>query len=190
MPKKIALTVLSICLIASLSWGFITSNENNQLQAEWQAVEVTWKAEVAKWQAEWQTVEVTWKAENAQLQQDRDRLWQENIQLQAEVVEWQIAYEQKPSVVSNLREFHSEQELKDWLAVDRTDLNKYVPNQFDCEDFARMLQGNALSSGYIVSIALTQQDSQLHAINVALIGNKLYWIEPQTDQFSFWGYTD
>jgi uncharacterized coiled-coil protein SlyX len=125
-----------------------------------------------------------------ELWEDYQSLQSENDELQTEVAEWQQAYQQKPSVSTGLREFRSEQELADWLTVDQTNENKYISNQFDCEDFARMLQGNAFSDGYIISITLTGQDSTLHVMNCCLIGNKVYWIEPQTDEFSFWSYTD
>lgn len=114
-----------------------------------------------------------------------------NELLKAEVLKWKQAYEQKPSVSSNLREFRTMPELTAWLVADGTSDNKYVPNLFDCDDFARMLQGNAMNDGYIISIIIVSSPGGgYHAKNACLIGNAFYFIEPQTDEHYFWGYVD
>jgi len=65
----------------------------------------------------------------------------------------------------------------------------------DCDDYALNLQQKALADGYIISFEIIQPSeynalfklSQLpsgtfHAINSVVIGNDVYYIEPQTDE--------
>jgi len=118
------------------------------------------------------------------------KLETESARLNREVKKWKDAYQRKPNTGSGLREFRSEQELSNWLAADKTDENSYIPNQFDCDDFARMLQSHAFNDGYIISIAMVRRGDGLHVKNACLIGNKFYYIEPQNDSYYFQGYVD
>jgi hypothetical protein len=91
------------------------------------------------------------------------------------------------------RQFKSLSELQSWLAEDDTDSYAYIPVEFDCEDFAMMLQRNSLNDGYIISVELvdTNWDGYIdHAMNTAIIGNSIYLIEPQTDGVWFYCYCD
>ncbi len=110
--------------------------------------------------------------------------------LQWQIAYWKDAYKTKPGPGRPLREFRSEEELVLWLSQDDTDSNRYIPNQFDCEDFARMLQAHAYDDGYVMSVTLVARDNGYHLKNGCFIGNKFYYIDPQTDRFWFWGYFD
>ena len=70
--------------------------------------------------------------------------------------------------------------------------------EFDCDDYARRLQDKALEDGYIISfevIRFSEYNSlfkekklpfgAIHAINSAIIGNDVYYIEPQTKEIVF-----
>ena len=188
--------ILAVCLVGSLIWGFISYGQVGELrlsETELQNIisEQTQRIQELKIYIEQYVDDLnTIYNRYSGLEFNYESLQREVTCLEDEVTRWKTAYEQKPSINSNLREFRTEQELTDWLVIDGTDSNKYIPNQFDCEDFARMLQGNALNSGYIISIILVQQDGGIHCKNGCLIGNKFYFIEPQTDGFYFWNYTD
>jgi len=110
--------------------------------------------------------------------------------LQWQIAYWKDAYKTKPGPGRPLREFRSEEELVLWLSQDDTDSNRYIPNQFDCEDFARMLQAHAYDDGYVMSVTLVARDNGYHLKNGCFVGNKFYYIDPQTDRFWFWGYFD
>jgi len=110
--------------------------------------------------------------------------------LQWQIEYWKDAYKTKPGPGCTLREFRSEEELIFWLSQDGTDSNKYIPNQFDCEDFARMLQSHAYDDGYVMSVTLVARDDGYHFKNGCFIGNKFYYIDAQTDRVWFWGYFD
>ncbi|MFB0556580.1 MAG: hypothetical protein ACETVW_01830 [Dehalococcoidia bacterium] len=110
--------------------------------------------------------------------------------LQWQIEYWKDAYKTKPGPGWTLREFRSEEELVLWLSQDDTDSNRYIPNQFDCEDFARMLQSHAYDDGYVMSVTLVARDDGYHLKNGCFIGNKFYYIDPQTDRFWSWGYFD
>jgi hypothetical protein len=89
------------------------------------------------------------------------------------------------------RQFNSVDELKAWLAEDDTDSTIYIfgfgcLDTYDCEDYARALMINALKDGYLVSI----QWEDNHALNSTIIGNSVYFIEPQNDDIWFKGYLD
>jgi type II secretory pathway pseudopilin PulG len=97
---------------------------------------------------------------------------------------WKDAYEAKPGPWQTVREFRSEEELKLWLSQDNTDSNEYITNQFDCDDFAKLLQARAYADGYVMSVALvTQGENDWHFDNGCFIGNKFYYIDPQNDRY-------
>jgi hypothetical protein len=88
-------------------------------------------------------------------------------------------------------EFNSVDELKAWLAQDATNQTLYIfgngcVSRYDCDDYAMALVRNALLDGYLVSIQIEDN----HMVNSTLIGNAIYYIEPQTDEVRFWGYRD
>jgi outer membrane murein-binding lipoprotein Lpp len=109
---------------------------------------------------------------------------------QQQIAYWKDAYEAKPGPWQTLREFRSEEELVLWLSQDNTDSNRYIPNQFDCDDFACMLQARAYDDGYMMSITLVARNDGYHFNNGCFIGNKFYYIDPQTDRFWSWGHLD
>ena len=105
-----------------------------------------------------------------------------------------------------LREFASLEELEGWLAEDRTDgkhiifrlvkggtainlegeesPNAWVdPNFQDCDDYAVALQKEAAKDGYKINVQLDTK--KMHALNSVFIGNKIYFVEPQTDKVWF-----
>jgi hypothetical protein len=89
------------------------------------------------------------------------------------------------------REFQSLDELKAWLAQDDTDSTLNIVGStnfgnYDCDDYAVALMYNALSDGYLVSLQI--EDS--HMLNCTVIGNGIYFIEPQSDKVWLWGYRD
>lgn len=106
-----------------------------------------------------------------------------------------------------LRHFQSLDELERWLGntgvLDiRFDVVDKETNQlikrFDCDDYAIRLQEKALRDGYIMSFevihsgeynALFKQkrilNGAIHAINSVILGNEVYYIEPQTHEIVF-----
>jgi hypothetical protein len=105
-----------------------------------------------------------------------------------------------------LLQFESLAVLKQWLSnVKLIDIHFNVVDQtgnsiqkFDCDDYASRLQGKALQEGYIMSFEVirhTEYNSlftekkiplgAIHAINSVIIGNGVYYIEPQTREIVF-----
>jgi len=80
---------------------------------------------------------------------------------------------------TQLKHFSSLEELKTWLARDSTNENQYSPSNFNCVDFALTLQKHALVDGYILSTEVLPVGA--HWVNVAVIGDSAYFIEPQDD---------
>jgi len=100
--------------------------------------------------------------------------------------------EVEKEVPAALNQFESEEELLAWLQTDQTDELPYIRNLFECENFARTLMRNALEDGHLMSFQVlknyTRPDTKgfiegPHAINNAIIGNDVYFIDPQTDEF-------
>jgi len=58
----------------------------------------------------------------------------------------------------------------------------------ECDDYAVALQESAAWSGYYVSVQFDVAEE--HALNTAVIGNDIYYIEPQTDEVWFLGQRD
>lgn len=88
-------------------------------------------------------------------------------------------------------EFGSVGELKAWLAQDDADSTLYIYGsgcilEYDCDDYAVALARNALADGYDVSL----QIEGTHMLNSTIIGNNIYFIEPQNDKVWLWGHRD
>jgi len=114
------------------------------------------------------------------------------------VVEYSERVERVPV---ELRNFNDLDELKQWLEnkMNITTIRLQSPaNEVDCDDYAREMQNTALADGYIVSFEVMgrseynalfknklQHSQTLHAINLAIIGNDIYYIEPQTGEIAF-----
>jgi hypothetical protein len=97
-----------------------------------------------------------------------------------------------------LRDFASLEDLKLWLEARRATASVHFQSPgeiIDCDDYALELQQKALAEGYMISLELIwtgeynsiftgseMPADNLHAINLAIIGNEAYYIEPQTDE--------
>ena len=86
-----------------------------------------------------------------------------------------------------LRNFSSIEELELFLAEDNTNEYEYIRSEFDCDDFALMLQRNALEKGYIMNC---QTLFTAHVLNMVIIDNEIYYIEPMTDEIVFLTHVD
>ena len=86
-----------------------------------------------------------------------------------------------------LRNFSSIEELELFLAEDNTNEHEYIRSEFDCDDFALMLQRNALEKGYIMNC---QTLFTAHVLNMVIIDNEIYYIEPMTDEIIFLTHVD
>ncbi|GAJ18684.1 unnamed protein product, partial [marine sediment metagenome] len=76
--------------------------------------------------------------------------------------------------------------FRKFLKEDKTDLFRYIPEEFDCDDFSFRLMGQVSYPGWS-DIAFGIATSQTHAYNciVAEDGegqNRVYLVEPQTDK--------
>ena len=111
-----------------------------------------------------------------------------------------------------LRHFQNLDELEQWLGIVsvldiRFDMVDKETGQrikrFDCEDYAIRLQEKELRDGYIMSFefihyleynALFKQkqipSGAIHAINLVILGNEVYYVEPQTHEIVFVAYLD
>ncbi|MFC2072058.1 hypothetical protein ACFLUU_05000 [Chloroflexota bacterium] len=114
--------------------------------------------------------------------------------------------ERVKKVSTELRNFSNLEELKQWLEDRKnvTTIRFQSPNTVvDCDDYALEMQHGALRDGYIVSFEIIGESEynelftillppsqSLHAINLAIIGNNAYYIEPQTDEVVFIAYLD
>ena len=101
-------------------------------------------------------------------------------------------------VPAEWRHFRDLDELEQWLESRRSiaTIRFQSPDAVtDCDDYALELQHRALADGYIVSFQIIGQSEynalfktplppsqSLHAINLVIIGNSAYYIEPQTDE--------
>jgi len=91
-----------------------------------------------------------------------------------------------------LNQFESIEQLAAWLDEDQTDTLPYVKDVFECENFAQSLINHGLEDDYYISFQVlknyTRPDTKEfikgpHAINSVIIGNYIYFIDPQTDDF-------
>ena len=128
------------------------------------------------------------------------------------VVRTMIQYVDKPvpmveyierveKVPVELRNFSDLEELKQWLEdkMNITTMHFQLPDtEVDCDDYPLGMQHKALADGYIMSFEVIGRNEYnalfknklphsqtLHAINLAIIGNDAYYIEPQTGAVAF-----
>lgn len=130
-------------------------------------------------------------------------------------VKVEVPVEVIKEVPRELREFESLDELKGWLETDETDKHRLMRLVIEpgmsgtfnigdcCEDYAMRLQESALDDGYIMSVStiwwneynalFTQKQchyGEKHALNLTIIGNRVWYIEPQNDEIQFAGDLD
>ena len=104
------------------------------------------------------------------------------------------------------RNFTNRTELQQWLE-ERNQLTSIhferKDTVIDCDDFAIELQKKALADGFILSFEIINGSEynelfstslparqSLHAINLSIIGNDVYYIEPQTGEIVHAAYLD
>ncbi len=105
-------------------------------------------------------------------------------------------------VPMELRNYNGLEELKQWLVEVNTNTTTIYFERpdvtADCDDFALTLQRKALADGYMMSFQIIEPNrynglfesgkmspNTLHAINLVVIGNNAYYIEPQTGEVVF-----
>lgn len=101
---------------------------------------------------------------------------------------------EKPVYVNNQwREFESPAILMSWSTEHLLYLWMVGDQVADCDDYAARLQLEAYKDGYLLSVQLIQDGMlngknvsnylQSHMGNLAMIGNEIYFIEPQPEYF-------
>lgn len=177
MALKVYTVIMSlVCIFAGIGIGWLTTRGN--LEAA-------------------QIMGESLRAENAQYASSLAEATQQVIlaNITIETLEQKLAESEKFGASwwerAHPKEFKSVDELKAWLAQDATNDTFYIFGDgcllnYDCDDYAVALVRNALSDSYLVSLQVEDN----HMINSTIIGNKIYFIDPQTDKVWFWGYRD
>jgi hypothetical protein len=150
--------------------------------ASWKREEIKWRAKARRWLVVTALLAIAaigfafiWGMTSAELSDARQ-----------EIDHWESVYNSGELPVH----FNTLPELRNWLYRDDTDTNPehLTQGELDCDDYALTLQKHALEDGYIVSVRFvdTTGDGRLnHAMNTAVIGNKVYSIEPQDDVVTY-----
>jgi FtsZ-binding cell division protein ZapB len=100
----------------------------------------------------------------------------------------------KPVYVNNeWREFESPAVLMSWTKEHLANLWIVGNQTADCDDYASRLQLEAFKDGYLLSVQLIMDGMlydknisnyvEAHMGNLAMIGNEIYFVEPQPDFF-------
>lgn len=98
----------------------------------------------------------------------------------------QIRYE-------GLKDFDSQSDLEEWLLLDDTNNQEYIPTENDCEDFAMRLVKNAAKAGYKIfpCVEVKYINPYFHLLGAnmicaAIVGeagkSRIFYIEPTTDE--------
>ena len=95
------------------------------------------------------------------------------------------------------KEFESLEALTQFLEIDDTESHVLlypiegsdgrIPLDGTCDYYALQLQRLALEAGHLMSTEIVNKN---HMINCAVIGNEIYFIEPQTDEVWLWGHRE
>ena len=97
---------------------------------------------------------------------------------------------QETVMIDELRGFTSVGQLEAWLAADDTDEQIYVEETHDCDDFAIDLQKAGIADGYLINLEFIVTEDVGHVCNAVIIGNEVYFIEPQSDEVWLVGFVD
>ena len=91
-------------------------------------------------------------------------------------------FSKKPVIylVDRKYQLTSKSEVERFLKNDKTNLEKYVADFHDCDDFSWTLLG-AINAGAWAGIAFGFAFSKTHAFNIFCDGKEVYIIEPQND---------
>ena len=88
----------------------------------------------------------------------------------------------QPKNFGSVDEFYAY--IDNYMATRLIVIANHAPNK--CEVYAAHLHRMAMKDGYIINFQLTGY----HAQNSAVIGNEIYFIEPQTGEVWLWGDLD
>ena len=86
-------------------------------------------------------------------------------------------------VTQPLEQFDTVYELQEWLYNNDISERQYIPDTYDCDNFAVDLVREARADGYEIFICATDD----HMFNMCEIRGLWYIIEPQTDEIWYWG---
>ena len=172
MKTKIGIAVV----IASLS-GFFLGGYVSEIAAEPEVIELPVEIEVVKWK-----------------EPEKEVIYLEAAPI-TETVEVIV------EVPMGLRNFENTEELEKWLEdnyVDHAVMLYMGVKKFDCDDYALRLIKDAKADGFqlwfqVLPPSYKRPDTgeritksnEAHALCSAIIGNELYFIEPQTDEYWF-----
>ncbi len=160
------IAVLAIgVIVCGVNWGLTRadlSDTQSQLQAteaelaDTQAERGALATELANTQAELEATQTELANTQAELEATQDELSMQILQTiywidmyydaAQEADYWESLYYS----VEHPSNFDSLSELEAWLAEDDTDSYIYIPDTFDCDDFALTLSEHAREDGYII----------------------------------------
>lgn len=92
----------------------------------------------------------------------------------------------------SVRQWEDLEQFKEWVQANLVSLTPMGNYKLDCDDYAMRLQEKALAQGYPLSCHLVVNghilgkkvsDGYLHMGNLVIIGNDIYYVEPQPDDF-------
>lgn len=125
----------------------------------------------------------------------------------------EVEVEVVTEVPAKLRYFADTDELEKFLEESDADRSIYIKMTkegvidltlatYDCEDYAMALRDQAQKAGYQMNVQavwryrrpdtneLITSGNEGHALNSTIIGNEMYFIEPQSDDYWLVGYLD
>lgn len=159
------------------------------------AQSVDYKQDIEKLNYELETLKTNYDSaiiskdsEIAQLHQTVDKL---NIDLENEY--YKGYFEGKENISKNLSIFNSKSNLASFLYYDDTDWHLFIPEIYDCDNFAIDLINNAYDAGYFMGLVVEEnsENNNDHMLCFAIVfPNLVYYVEPQTDEVWFFGYLD
>lgn len=91
------------------------------------------------------------------------------------------------------RNWESLDELKEFLSENKINTEAYVNTTHDCDDFSQELQQAALrwkDGLFLGACVITNSRGELHMKNMAIVGNNIYLVEPQSDVITLYCTVD
>lgn len=188
MKKRIALPVIVVLAIGIIASGYFLRQQTDNLgaaQTEIIAIEAnvsTLETNLANSEATVSTLEANIEEANAS-----------NDKLKADVATQRVinsSLSEELRMVKDPKHFASLQELVDWVDQDDTD-TAYASKSLTEKAF--ILQVRALRDGYLLPAHFANTDYDYYveyAGNLAYIGDKIYHVDPASDDIFLWGYVN
>jgi hypothetical protein len=170
----VILAIVAITFLGATEWVWRELNETQNTlrlrESELETVQTQW----AEAEAELATVKIELSTATERIES-----------LEATLSNLQVHYERLATGYGYVLRAPSYQEMREFLARDKTDEREYIMDEYECRHFAADVKANAAKERIWAAYVLIEFPVVAHAIVAFLTTDRgLIFVEPQTDEIS------